>query len=93
MSKTASKTTRKTDPISHCYQAMLTFVSTPLAHAKAPFNSAQPFELLLPPDAPLFPSLTALVIVSHSDNTGPHLFLLLLELLALVCSSIPFIML
>ena len=52
---------------------MLTFVSTPLAHAKAPFNSAQPFELLLPPDAPLFPSLTALVIVSLSDNTGPHL--------------------
>ena len=93
MSKTASKTTRKTDPISHCYQAMLTFVSTPLAHAKAPFNSAQPFELLLPPDAPLFPSLTALVIVSLSDNTGPHLFLFLLELLALVCSSIPFIML
>ena len=93
MSKTASKTTRKTDPISHCYQAMLTFVSTPLAHAKAPFNSAQPFELLLPPDAPLFPSLTALVIVSLSDNTGQHLFLFLLELLALVCSSIPFIML
>ena len=93
MSKTASKTTRKTDPISHCYQAMLTFVSTPLAHAKAPFNSAQPFELLLPPDAPLFPSLTALFIASLSDNTSPHLFLFLLELLALVCSSIPFIML
>ena len=31
MSKTASKTTRKTGPISHCYQAMLNFVSTPLA--------------------------------------------------------------
>ena len=31
MSKTASKSTRKTGPISHCYQAMLNFVSTPLA--------------------------------------------------------------
>ena len=39
------------------------------------------------------PSLTALVIVSLSDNTGPHLFLFLLELPALVCSSTPFIML
>ena len=94
MSKTASKITRKTGPISHCYKAMLNFVSTKpwLAHAQAPLNSAQLFKLL-PPDAPLFPSLTALVIVSLSDNTGPHLFLFLLELLALVCSSIPFIML
>ena len=73
---------------------MLNFVSTKpwLAHAQAPLNSAQLFKLL-PPDAPLFPSLTALVIVSLSDNTGPHLFPFLLELLALVCSSIPFIML
>ena len=36
------------------------------------------------------PSLTALVIVSLSDNTGPRLFLFLLELPALVCSSTPF---
>ena len=39
------------------------------------------------------PSLAALVIVSLSDNTGPRLFLFLLELPALVCSSTPFIML
>ena len=31
MYKTASKTTRKSGPISHRYQAMLNFVSTPLA--------------------------------------------------------------
>ena len=37
--------------------------------------------------------VTALVIVSLSDNTGPRLFLFLLELPALVCSSTPFIML
>ena len=33
------------------------------------------------------PSLTALVIVSLSDNTGPHLFLFLLELLTLTAPT------